>query len=577
MIYLDYSANTPVDEAVLQCFCEVERNCPGNANSRHAAGTAAKAAIDAATQSIARSLNVQPAEIIYTSGASEANNFAIKSIARLERHHGRHIISTPLEHSSVSGSLTALQEQGYEIDLVDIRQDGTVDLAHLKELLRPDTILVAVTAVDSELGVVQPVAEIAEMLKACPHCHFHVDATQAVGKLPVSFAGIDTMSLTAHKFYGLNGIGVLVKRRGLALEPLIHGGESTTLYRSGTPTVALACSLALALEKAVSELPARVEHIRALNARLRTGLAQYPKVRINSPDTAVPQILNLSVQNVKGTVFQRELDARGVCVSVKSACSSDGLPSRAVFAVSHDRRNALSSWRISLRDAQLNAHVEHIGQTTVVQDLHPHGVFQTVTDEILHVDNAAAGQVCQDHAECHGQQDQRLKLFDDGQVQQKTAHADHNCVQVAARLAKLRKAGALENTDQSINKLCHALPPLLKRCGGVVYTRIAPAVLAAAHSLEGVLAVAHCMDCCHNGGDHITGNALFHLRSGSSCGLLHGCSGLCSGSLGGFLGSLLLCVHRIEDLAFQRDNRHQQDKDQEHQYDAGNGNDHVKT
>ena len=118
MIYLDYSANTPVDEAVLERFCAVERSCPGNANSRHQAGAAAKTAIDEATQSIARSLNVQPAEIIYTSGASEANNFAIKSIALLERHHGRHIISTPLEHSSVSGSLTALQEQGYEIDLV---------------------------------------------------------------------------------------------------------------------------------------------------------------------------------------------------------------------------------------------------------------------------------------------------------------------------------------------------------------------------------------------------------------------------------------------------------------------------
>ena len=347
MIYLDYSANTPVDEAVLQRFCEVERNCPGNANSRHAAGTAAKAAIDAATQSIARSLNVQPAEIIYTSGASEANNFAIKSIARLERHHGKHIISTPLEHSSVSGSLTALQEQGYEIDLLDIRQDGTADLDHLKELLRPDTILVAVTAVDSELGVVQPVAEIAEILKAYPHCHFHVDATQAIGKLPVSFEGIDTMSLTAHKFYGLNGIGVLVKRRGLALEPLIHGGESTTIYRSGTPTVALACSLALALDKAVTELPARVEHIRALN----------------SPEGAVPQILNLSVQNVKGTVFQRELDARGVCVSVKSACSSDGLPSRAVFAVSHDRRNALSSWRISLSHLTTERELDDFMQT----------------------------------------------------------------------------------------------------------------------------------------------------------------------------------------------------------------------
>ena len=348
MIYLDYSANTPVDEAVLQRFCELERHCPGNANSRHQAGAAAKATIDEATQSIARCLSVQPAEIIYTSGASEANNFALKSLARLGRHTGRHIISTPLEHSSVSGSLTALQEQGYEIDLVDIRQDGTVDLEHLRELLRPDTILVAVTAVDSELGVVQPVTEIASILKEYPHCRFHVDATQAIGKLPMRFDDIDTMSLTAHKFYGLNGIGVLVKRRGLALEPLIHGGESTTIYRSGTPTVALAGSMALALEKAVDELPQRTEQIRSLNTRLRTELAKYPKVRINSPESAVPQILNLSVQNVKGTVFQRELDARGVCVSVKSACSSDGLPSRAVFAVSRDRRNALSSWRISL-------------------------------------------------------------------------------------------------------------------------------------------------------------------------------------------------------------------------------------
>ena len=363
MIYLDYSANTPVDEAVLARFCEIERHCPGNANSRHAAGAAAKAAIDEATQSIARSLGVQPAEIIYTSGASEANNFAIKSIARLERHHGKHIISTPLEHSSVSGSLTALQEQGYEIDLVDIRQDGTVDLDHLKELLRPDTILVAVTAVDSELGVVQPVTEIAALLKDYPHCHLHVDATQAVGKLPLpSFEGIDTLSLTAHKFYGLNGIGVLVKRRGLALEPLIHGGESTTIYRSGTPTVALASSLASALELAVNELPERAAHVQKLNAELRAALSRFPDVRINSPEHAIPHILNLSVQNVKGTVFQRELDAHGVCVSVKSACSSDGLPSRAVFAVSRDRRNALSSWRISLSHLTTEAEIQEFLQ-----------------------------------------------------------------------------------------------------------------------------------------------------------------------------------------------------------------------
>lgn len=348
MIYLDYSANTPVDARVLEQFCAVERRCIGNANSHHQAGSAAKAEIDAATIKIASLLGVQPAEIIYTSGASEANNFALKGLARLSRHTGRHIISTPLEHSSVSGTLTALQEQGYEIDLLDVKQDGTVDLEHLKDLLRPDTICVSVTLVDSELGVVQPVQEIAAILKAYPHCHLHVDATQAVGKIPVSFEGVDTMSLTAHKFYGLNGIGMLVKRRNLALEPLIHGGESTTIYRSGTPTVALASSLACALDFAVTDLPGRVGHVAKLNAELRAALSTYPLVRINSPEHAIPHVLNLSVRNVKGTVFQRELDAKGVCVSVKSACSSDGLPSRAVFAVSRDRRNALSSWRISL-------------------------------------------------------------------------------------------------------------------------------------------------------------------------------------------------------------------------------------
>ena len=348
MIYLDYSANTPVDAQVLEQFCAVERRCIGNANSHHQAGSAAKAEIDAATIKIASLLGVQPAEIIYTSGASEANNFALKGLARLSRHAGSHIISTPLEHSSVSGTLTALQEQGYEIDLLDVKQDGTVDLEHLKDLLRPDTICVAITLVDSELGVVQPVQEIAAILKAYPHCHLHVDATQAVGKIPVSFEGVDTMSLTAHKFYGLNGIGLLLKRRNLALEPLIHGGESTTLYRSGTPTVALASSLALALELAVEQLPQHRDAVRKANDFLRAELSRYPKVRINSPENAIPQILNLSVQDVKGTVFQRALDEKGVCVSVKSACSSDGMPSRAVFAVSRDRRNALSSWRISL-------------------------------------------------------------------------------------------------------------------------------------------------------------------------------------------------------------------------------------
>ena len=358
MIYLDYSANTPVDEAVLQRFCEVERNCPGNANSRHAAGTAAKAAIDAATQSIARSLNVQPAEIIYTSGASEANNFALKSIARLERHHGKHIISTPLEHSSVSGTLTALQEQGYEIDLLDIGRDGRVDLDQLRELMRDDTILVAVCAVDSELGTIQPIREIAGIVKPYPGCRLHVDATQAVGKTDFWLDGVDTMSFTAHKFYGPNGIGALYKRRGLVIEPQISGGASTTIYRSGTPTLGLAVSLDAALTKALAGQDARNAHVQRLHDRLLAGLQQYSLVRVNSPAHAVPHIINVSVTGVKGTRFQQALSEQGVCVSVKSACSSDGLPSKAVFAVSRDRRNALSSWRISISHLTTDAEID---------------------------------------------------------------------------------------------------------------------------------------------------------------------------------------------------------------------------
>lgn len=304
--------------------------------------------MERAVNEIAERMQASPDEVILTSGASESNNLAIKGIARASRHVGRHIISTALEHSSVSGTLTALQEQGYEIDLADIRRDGTVDVDQLRSLLRKDTVLVAISWVDSELGTAQPIQEIASVLKDFPQCRLHVDATQAVGKIPVSFDGVDTMSFAPHKFYGLNGSGVLLKRSGLAIEPLIHGGASTTIYRSGTPALGLAAAAARALELAMTEYEQRRDRIEKLHARLREELSSYPKVRVNSPDGAVPHILNLSVDGTKGTVVQRVLSERGVCVSVKSACSVEGTPSRAVYAVSRDRRRALSSWRISL-------------------------------------------------------------------------------------------------------------------------------------------------------------------------------------------------------------------------------------
>ena len=226
MIYLDYSANTPVDPRVLEVYCRTEQNFIGNPNSTHRAGQAARQEMDRVTGLIAAQLGVLPEEIIYTSGATEANNLALKGAARAARHVGRHIISTPLEHSSVGATLTALQQQGYEIDLLNIGRDGRIDLEQLEELLRKDTVLVSICGVDSELGTVQPVREIAALVHRCPNCRLHVDATQVVGKTALWLDCVDAMSFTAHKFYGPNGIGVLYKRKGLVIEPQMNGGAA---------------------------------------------------------------------------------------------------------------------------------------------------------------------------------------------------------------------------------------------------------------------------------------------------------------------------------------------------------------
>ena len=233
MIYLDYSANTPVDPAVLEAFCKA-----------HCAGRAACEEMARVTDHIAGLLGVEPAGIIYTSGASESNNLAIKGIAQASRSTGRHMISTVLEHASVGGTLTALQQQGWEVDLLDIQRDGTIDLEQLGDLLRKDTILVSVCAVDSELGTVQPIRQITEILKDFPNCRLHVDATQAIGKTELVMDGVDTMSIAPHKIYGLNGSGLLLKKSSVIIEPQIHGGSSTTLYRSCTPALALAADAA---------------------------------------------------------------------------------------------------------------------------------------------------------------------------------------------------------------------------------------------------------------------------------------------------------------------------------------------
>ena len=352
MINFDYASHTPACERVLAEFCRAEQEFPGNVMAAHGAGRYARAEMTRITDGIAGLLGAKPQEIIFTSGASEANNLAIKGIAKAYRHVGKHILSTCLEHPSVSGTLAALQLSGYEIELLRILPNGKIDMEHLQAAIRQDTVLVCVSAADSELGAVQPLAEILELLTVHPHCHLHVDAAQAVGKVPFVLPSLpSTFCFSPHKFYGLCGVGVLVKREDIVLEPLIHGGASTTIYRSGTPALSLAASAYKALELALCEMESRLEAIKQMRDYVLEGIQGMPVI-VNSPTDASPHILNISIPGIKGTDFQAALDNRGICVSVKSACSTDRAPSRPVMAVSRNKKTAQCSWRISFSHSQ---------------------------------------------------------------------------------------------------------------------------------------------------------------------------------------------------------------------------------
>lgn len=352
-IYLDYAANTPVDKEVLDTFNEVTLNYFANPNSTHGLGKITNKKIEEITHNIIELMknetNIkEDAEIVYTSGASESNNLAIKGVARAYKENGKHIITTFLEHSSVSSPLTYLKEQGYEIDIVDIKSDGKIDLEHLKSLLRNDTILVSICYVDSEVGTVQPIKEIAKIVKEYPNCFLHVDCTQAIGKIEVDLKDVDLISFAPHKFYGLNGFGALIKNKQIVLEPLINGGASTSIYRSGTPIIGQICALEKALEKVFEHFSERKNYVYSLNRKLREYLSKYEDVKINTISDENPFILNISVNGVKAVDFKNKLEEYGVCVSIKSACTVTITPSRIIMAMTHDRKRAISSWRISL-------------------------------------------------------------------------------------------------------------------------------------------------------------------------------------------------------------------------------------
>lgn len=348
MIYLDYSASTPINKEVLDSFNKACLDFPGNSNSLHTLGVKANELIEMATKQIADILKVKSSEIIYTSGSSESNNLAIKGICNKYKNRGKHIITTNYEHSSVYGPLGYLQTLGYEVDFVNSKEDGTVDLEHLNSLLTDDTILVSINAINSEIGIIQPINEIGKIVHKFPKCFYHVDLTQAISKVDVDLSNIDLASFSAHKFFGLKGIGVLIKKEKIALEPLIHGGKSTSVFRSGTPAHPLIVSISKALRMAVMNIDNNYSYVKELNQMVVAGLKKYPEVYINSNDKCLPHVLNVSVVGIKPETFLHALEKHEVYISTQTACSSEKAISGSVLALTNDEERAKSSIRISL-------------------------------------------------------------------------------------------------------------------------------------------------------------------------------------------------------------------------------------
>ena len=349
MIYLDYSATTPVNPEVLDSFNKACNNYIGNANSSHKLGINIHNLIKKSTEQIMNVLNISNnKEIVYTSGSSEANNLAIKGVALRYKNRGKHIITSRYEHSSVNKVMEYLESIGYEISYVNTNEDGIIDINNLKEIIRDDTILVSINAVNSEIGLKEPINEIGLLLKEYPKCIYHVDLTQAIGKINVDFTNIDLASFSAHKIYGLKGIGCLVKNKNIDFIPLIHGGKSTTIYRSGTPAHPLIVSMSKAVRLSCIDLDKKYDYVSSLNSKIKNELSKLDNVFINSNKYSIPHILNISVLKVKAETFMRALEDYDIYVSTKTACSDDNSYSENVYDLTKDMERAKSSIRISL-------------------------------------------------------------------------------------------------------------------------------------------------------------------------------------------------------------------------------------
>lgn len=372
-IYLDNHATTPLDERVLTAMLPYFREHFGNAASiNHLYGWEAEAAVKLSRQILADAIHATPEEIIFTSGATEANNLAIKGVAEAYFQKGRHIITVQTEHNAILDPCEYLQSLGFEVTFLPVHKDGLIDLSELEKAIRPDTILVSVMAANNEIGVLQPIGEIGAICRS-HQVLFHTDAAQAIGKVPLDVEAmqIDLMSLTAHKIYGPKGTGALyVRRRNprVKLAPQMHGGGHERGMRSGTLYTPQIVGFAKAVELAIPEMDSEAKRLTNLRQKLWAKISQLPGILLNGhPTKRLPGNLNISVENVDGAALSLGLQSI-IAVSSGSACTSaKTAPSHVLTALGHSPELAFASIRFGIgrfnNELEIDLAAEHLSKT----------------------------------------------------------------------------------------------------------------------------------------------------------------------------------------------------------------------
>ncbi len=364
MIYADNAATTKMSPAAVDAVLKCMNDCWGNPSSLYEHGQKAKEMLENARDRIAACLDCSPREILFTSGGSEADNQAILSSASLGAKKGKkHIISTAFEHHAVLHTLDKLRREGFEVTLLDVHSDGIVTPQQVEEAIRDDTCLVTIMYANNEIGTIEPIKDIGAVCRR-KGVLFHTDAVQAVGHVPVSVReqNIDMLSLSAHKFHGPKGIGVLYAKKGVRLEPLINGGAQERGKRAGTENVPAIAGMAAALEEACRNIDKDAGKVSALRDRLIEGLDNIPYSELNgSRESRLPGNVNFCFEGIEGESLLLLLDDKGICASSGSACTSGSLdPSHVLLAIGRPHEVAHGSLRLTI-DAQTTAEdVEYI-------------------------------------------------------------------------------------------------------------------------------------------------------------------------------------------------------------------------